>query len=106
RCRRRARCARCSRRRVRGADLHLPAGSWDEITPASAGWSFCGLRVLHLAPGDTFVLDTADREYAVLPLAGSVAVRTNEYAFALEGRESVFARVSDWAYLPMRTHSH
>ena len=81
-----------------GAELHLPAGTWDEVTPESAGWRYCGLRVVRLGE---LVLETGDRELAVLPLAGSLAVEVEGRRFELAGRESVFSRVTDWAYLPV-----
>ena len=83
---------------MRGAELHLPAGTWDEVTPKSAGWTYCGLRVVRLGE---LVLETGEREFAVLPLAGSLTVDIDGERFALAGRESVFSRVSDWAYLPL-----
>jgi 5-deoxy-glucuronate isomerase len=86
---------------VRNGDLHRPAGSWDAVTPESAGWSYCGLRILRLAPGEAHALATGGDEYAVLPLAGSAAIEVAGQRFELAGRESVFDRVSDWAYLPI-----
>ncbi len=38
---------------------------------------------------------------AVLPLSGAVVVEVEGRRFELGGRESVFAAVSDWAYLPI-----
>jgi 5-deoxy-glucuronate isomerase len=90
---------------VRSGDLHLPAGTWDGVTPESAGWSYCGLRVLRLAPGETHELATGGDEYAVLPLAGGAVVELDVQRFELAGRESVFDRVSDWAYLPIATEA-
>ncbi|HZO49243.1 MAG TPA: 5-deoxy-glucuronate isomerase [Gaiellaceae bacterium] len=87
--------------------LHLPAGAAAAegdpvvVTPASAGWTYCGLRVLRLRAGEQRELATAGEELAVLPLAGSVSVEVERRRFELEGRESVFARVSDWAYVPL-----
>ena len=93
---------------MRGAELHLPAGTARAdgdavlITPASAGWRLCGLRVIELAAGDARVLDTGPDELAVLPLSGrGVTVEVDGRSFELAGRSSVFARVSDWAYVPM-----
>lgn len=89
------------------ARLHLPAGSAVQagdavrVTPETAGWTYCGLRVVPLAPGETLELATGGEELAVLPLAGSAVVEAEGRRFALEGRESVFARVSDWAYVPL-----
>ena len=41
------------------------------VTPARAGWTYCGLRVLHLPPGGTHTWATGEDELLVLPLAGS-----------------------------------
>jgi len=87
--------------------LLLPRGSAADgdsaltITPESAGWTYCGLRVVALAPGEELPLATGTAEVAVLPLAGSLAVDVDGNRFDLAGRESVFARVSDWVYLPI-----
>ena len=87
--------------------LHLHPGTAADdgdrvvVTPESAGWRFCGLRVVRLAAGEARELVTEGEELAVLPLAGSVVVEVEGRRFALEGRESVFARVSDWAYVPL-----
>ena len=87
--------------------LHLAAGTAAEdgdrvvVTPESASWTYCGLRVVTLEPGDTRDLVTDGEELAVLPLAGSAVVEVEGRRFSLEGRESVFARVSDWAYVPL-----
>ena len=88
-------------------DLWLPAGRASDgadpvvVTPASAGWAYAGLRVLELPPGGERVLTTGDAEMAVLPLAGSCVVECEGRRFELEGREHVFARVSDFAYVPI-----
>jgi 5-deoxy-glucuronate isomerase len=87
--------------------LHLPAGRAGEggdlvvVTPESAGWTYCGLRVTRLEPGGSVELVTEREELAVLPLSGSAVVETEGRRFVLEGRASVFARVSDWAYVPL-----
>jgi 5-deoxy-glucuronate isomerase len=92
---------------MRSADLHLPAGSvahGDDlvvVTPEDAGWRFCGLRVVRLEAGGSRELATGGEELAVLPLAGSAVVEIDGRRFELEGRASVFERVSDWAYAPV-----
>jgi len=93
---------------MRGAELHLPAGSASGngdavvVTPESAAWSYCSLRVVQLAPGVARTLVTHGEEFAVLPLSGAgVTVEVEDKRFELEGRASVFARVSDWAYVPI-----
>ncbi|MET9899050.1 5-deoxy-glucuronate isomerase [Streptomyces sp. NPDC006446] len=85
---------------------HLPAGKARtdvyavDVTPATAGWGHAGLRVLELPPGGRLVLDTGDSEWIVLPLAGGCAVAVDGETFRLAGRASVFAGVTDFAYVP------
>jgi 5-deoxy-glucuronate isomerase len=86
--------------------LHWPAGTVTfgadpvYVTPAVAGWTYSGLRVLRLAAGESRALDTGDSELVVLPLSGSCTVRAEGQRFRLEGRRSVFERVTDFAYVP------
>jgi 5-deoxy-glucuronate isomerase len=70
------------------------------VTPEKAGWSFAGLRVVRLSAGATRELDTGPDEMLVLPLAGSCLVECEGRRFELQGRTSVFSRVSDFAYVP------
>ncbi|WP_194834640.1 5-deoxy-glucuronate isomerase [Nocardia sp. XZ_19_369] len=86
--------------------LHRPAGTLSEgndpirLTPDDAGWTYTGLRVLRLAAGETRKLETGEYEAFVLPLAGACTVRVDGMTFELTGRESVFTRVTDFAYIP------
>ncbi|WP_107658489.1 5-deoxy-glucuronate isomerase [Nocardia suismassiliense] len=86
--------------------LHRPAGTLSDggdpirLGPEDAGWTYTGLRVLHLAAGETRKLTTGEYEAFVLPLAGACTVRVDDMTFELTGRESVFARVTDFAYIP------
>ena len=89
--------------------LHLPHGSTADrrdlvaITPESAGWSYTGLRVFELAAGEERVLNTGPDEALVLPLTGGCTVTVEDQTFTLEGRASVFDRVTDFVYLPVRS---
>ncbi|MFE0025313.1 5-deoxy-glucuronate isomerase [Amycolatopsis sp. NPDC059021] len=86
--------------------LHRPWGTLSDgadpirLTPDSAGWTYTGLRVLTLAPGESRVVHTGEFEAFVLPLAGSGTVRADGEVFELAGRGSVFTRVTDFAYVP------
>jgi len=88
---------------VRG---HLPAGSTADgpwalsVTPRDAGWEFSGLRVLGLEARGSVSFGTGDAEALVLPLAGGCVVACEGERFELAGRQSVFAGVTDFAYLP------
>ena len=77
-------------------------GAVAEVTPEIAGWTYCGLRILPIAPGGVYDLVTGDAEMAVLPLSGGpVIVDVEGRHFELDGRATVFAAVTDWAYLPV-----
>ena len=84
-----------------------PSGTADngdvlvDITAADAGWRYSGLRVLNLAPDTTHELTTGTTEMAILPLAGGLLVEVEGESFILEGRESVFDAVTDFAYVPI-----
>ena len=90
-------------------NLHFPAGSLAApgtpvvVTPETAGWAFCGLRVVALSPGETRTIETGPDEMVVVPLAGGVQIRCDGAVFDLQGRGSVFSRVTDFAYAPMDT---
>ena len=94
---------------VREMNLHFPAGSLAAagakvvVTPEAAGWAFAGLRVLSLSPGETRTIETGPDELAVVPLKGSASVQCEGATFGLQGRRSVFSRVTDFAYIPLDT---
>lgn len=87
--------------------MHLRHGSTADrldkvvVTPGSAGWRYAGLRIVELAPGESRSLSTGSDEMVVLPLAGSCVVECAGHRFALTGRDDVFSRVSDFAYVPL-----
>jgi 5-deoxy-glucuronate isomerase len=79
----------------------LAVGDWSaSITPQDAGWSYSGLRIVELAPGQPITFDTGDDEVLVLPLAGAAVVECDGENAALTGRTSVFEGVTDFAYAP------
>jgi 5-deoxy-glucuronate isomerase len=75
-----------------------------EITPEDAGWGFCGLRVLSLAPGAAQTLVTGEDELIVLPLEGGCTVTVDGEAFLLAGRAGVFDGPTDFVYAPRESH--
>ena len=85
---------------------HAPAGSLADgadpvaLSADEAGWSYSGLRVLALAAGDRRSLPTGDTELFVLPLSATgITVEADDHTFEVEGRTSVFARVTDFVYV-------
>jgi len=72
------------------------------VTPAAARWGYAGLQMLELPPEGSIQLPPGDSELLVLPLAGGPAkIECGGVIIELEGRTSVFARVTDFAYLPI-----
>jgi 5-deoxy-glucuronate isomerase len=71
-----------------------------DINPLNAGWRFSSLRVIELHEQQTVAFETGDSEWIVLPLSGGCSVVCEGETFELEGRTSVFERVSDFAYVP------
>jgi 5-deoxy-glucuronate isomerase len=90
--------------------LHLRRGSQREgafslvVTPEQAGWGYVGLRVLELAPGGSHHFGSGEDELLVLPLAGACVVGCDGRRLELQGRDDVFSRVSDFAYVPRDAH--
>jgi len=85
---------------------YVPAGGTADgadpvvLTPADAGWTYCGLRVVALQPGEVRSLSTRDTELFVLPLSATdITVVAGGETFAVDGRTSVFARVTDFVYV-------
>jgi len=74
-------------------------------TADDAGWTWTGLRVISLDAGEEVAFETAGTELVVLPLSGGAVVvdaRPSEgtsEGFELEGRSTVFSRVTDFAYI-------
>lgn len=93
-----------------GTEFHLPAGKAAagpyavHIDPQKAGWGYSSLRVLELPPGGRHDFSAGDSEWIVLPLSGSCTVAVDGATFRLQGRESVFTGVSDFAYAPRDSH--
>lgn len=84
-----------------GPARHLSAADGNlDVRPADAGWTYSGLRVLTLGPGEARTFDTGDQEMVVLPLAGGCTVTCDGESLELDGRHGVFTRVSDFAYVP------
>jgi len=71
-----------------------------DIDPASAGWTYSSLRVATLQPLQSVTFPTGEAEWIVLPLSGTYVVTCGGVTFELEGRESVFSRVTDFCYVP------
>ena len=87
--------------------LHRPSGTLTDgdlavsLSPDDAGWAYSGLVVVLLAPGVERSIALGDSEAVVLPLSAiDVDVTADGEHFRLDGRVSVFDRVTDFAYAP------
>lgn len=93
-------------------NLHRPWGSITgsdgrvvELTPEGAGWTWTGISVVEVAPGGSRTVRTGSSEAFVLPLAGALTVTVSTEAgeplatYELQGRDSVFSAVTDFAYV-------
>jgi 5-deoxy-glucuronate isomerase len=89
-----------SQRYYQPASAATMEGLCVDISPKSAGWNFSSLKVIDLEPKRDYAFSTLDSEWIVLPLAGSCTVTCGADLFELEGRSDVFARVTDFAYVP------
>jgi 5-deoxy-glucuronate isomerase len=83
---------------------HKPAvaGTDASVTPENAGWAYSGLDVHTLVDGVTVTLDLSQDEAVIVPLsARNIAITVDGESYLLEGRDGVFAAVSDWLYAPV-----
>jgi 5-deoxy-glucuronate isomerase len=71
------------------------------VDPASAGWQFCSLTVLHLAAGATWRGSTGQDEVAFVPLSGGCRVMCDGQEWEIGGRASVFEGPTSSLYLPI-----
>lgn len=71
-----------------------------EVTPQDAGWGFSGLRVVRLAPGEAYDVESEDAETLVLSLEGTCRVRCRDEELVVVGRRDVFDGPSDFVYVP------
>jgi 5-deoxy-glucuronate isomerase len=83
-------------------ELLLRAGTWDQVTPESAGWShlFFGVRA------GSFAATTGDAEIALVPLSGRCQVEAGDQSWHFGGRENVFAGLPWALYLPRDIDYH
>jgi 5-deoxy-glucuronate isomerase len=81
------------------SDVLLRAGTWDHVTPESAGW-----RYLHFGVrSGAFSAQTGDAEIALVPLGGRCTVEAEGESWKLGGRASVFDGMPWALYLPRET---
>jgi 5-deoxy-glucuronate isomerase len=76
-----------------------------QLTPADAGWDWTGISVIEIPAGASVTVRTGPSEAFVLPLSGALSVAIGKESgeplatYELRGRDSVFAAVTDFAYV-------
>jgi 5-deoxy-glucuronate isomerase len=70
-----------------------------EVDPASAGWRSLDFTVLRLEGPGVHVIETSDREVAIVPLEGTLRVTVADREFSLH-RADVFSEMPHVLYLP------
>ena len=81
-------------------DLLLRAGTWEPVTPASAGWRYLSFEVVSLPAGAAAERSSDGDEVCLVVLRGSCRVRSGGESFELPGRADVFAGPPWSVYLP------
>jgi 5-deoxy-glucuronate isomerase len=89
---------------VRGRPPADGDGAVLRVTPASAGWSYVGFEVHHLAAGQERRVHAADREVCLVVLAGRIDVTAGQDSWRDVGeRASVFDGLPHAVYAPADT---
>src|SRR5688500_19074972 len=81
-------------------ELLLRAGTWERVTPASAGWRYLSFEVVSLPATSSAAHVTGGNEVCLVVLSGSCRIHTGEDSFELPGRASVFSGPPWSVYLP------
>jgi 5-deoxy-glucuronate isomerase len=85
------------------SELLLRRGDWSDVDPASAGWRYLSFRVETMRAGDERQADSGAQELALVPLAGSCTVQTDEGEWEVGGRADVFSGLPRSLYVPRDT---
>ena len=70
-----------------------------DVSPAEAGWTYSGLKIVELAAGESVTVDSGHFEYLVLPLEGAARVEVAGQVHDLAGRPSIWGHVTDYLYV-------
>jgi len=81
------------------SELLLRAGSWEGVTPASAGWRYLDFRVL----SGSFSAETGELEIALVVLGGHCRIEADGRSWELGDRATVFDAMPWALYLPRDT---
>ncbi|MFL5859407.1 MAG: 5-deoxy-glucuronate isomerase [Solirubrobacteraceae bacterium] len=89
---------------VHPAAVPAADGTFLDVTPDSAGWTYVGFEVLALASGVVAKRDTRDREVCIVVVAGTATVNSDYGEYSdLGGRPDPWHGPPDAVYLPPGT---
>ena len=80
--------------------LLLRSGTWERVTPDSAGWSYLSFAVVTGRAS----FDTGADEVVIVPLGGDARVRADGAEYDVGGRSDVFAALPRSLYVPRDTY--
>lgn len=70
------------------------------LSPEDASWTYSGLHVFQLGPGDEKSLHLPGDEVVLVPLRGSFHLSSEVLSVTLAGRDDLFHELTDRVYLP------
>lgn len=80
-----------------------PEGSGNvlQVTPESAGWTYVGLTVEQIAPGESWSYTAEQDEICIVPLRGSANIESNHGEFIVSRPGTMFDGKPTCLYLPV-----
>lgn len=80
-----------------------PEGSGNvlQVTPESAGWTYVGLTVEQIAPGESWSFTAEQDEICIVPLRGSANIESNHGEFIVSRPGTMFDGKPTCLYLPV-----
>ena len=72
-----------------------------QVTPESAGWTYVGLAVEQIAPGDSWEFAAPDDEICIVPLRGSAVITSDHGEWTVSRSGTMFDGKPTCLYLPV-----
>ena len=74
-----------------------------EVTPASAGWTYVGLRVERIGAGGSIEVNSGEDEVCLVPLSGQAVIRSGSDEWTISRPGTMFDGKPTALYLPRDT---
>lgn len=72
-----------------------------QVTPKSAGWTYVGLTIEQIAPGDTWDYSAGQDEICIVPLRGSAVISSDKGEWTVSRPGTMFDGKPTCLYLPV-----